>query len=303
MASKVLLFYSYTKILDTQAIMLWQKQLCQNLNLKGRIIIAVEGINATLEGEQKNIKKYTKELEKYNSFQDIYYKISDGNGSAFPKLSVKIRSEIVSSHLGERDVSPNVVTGSHIYPQQLHDWFRQEKEFYIVDMRNDYEQKVGYFQDSILSKFSNFRDLPTILERINHLKDKDIVTVCTGGVRCEKASGFLINNGFKKVYQLYGGIVNYMEKYPNKHFFGKLYVFDQRLVMGFNTKKADHKIVGKCDKCGTKSENFVNCSDPECHKHFICCHDCIEPDGKVFCSNTCKANYYRKQNQQLKAYS
>jgi UPF0176 protein len=293
----VLLYYKYTNLLDPEAIMFWQKNLCQNLGLTGRIIIAPEGINATVEGTKKNIRKYTKELEKHPKLQDIHYKISSGNGQAFPKLSIKVRSEIVSSHLGSRDIDPNKITGTHIYPEQLHSWFLEKKEFYIVDMRNDYEQKVGYFQNSILSDFQNFRDLPAILKQIDHLKDKVILTVCTGGVRCEKASGFLVDNGFQQVFQLYGGIVNYMQQYPNEHFLGKLYVFDNRLIMGFNTGDKAHQIVGKCGKCGAVSENFVNCDDPKCHKHFICCGNCLEVDGKAFCNDICKVNAQLQQKQ------
>jgi UPF0176 protein len=295
LTSTILLFYKYVELKDTQAIMLWQKYLCESLNLTGRIIIANEGINATLEGDKKDIWKYRKELEKHPSMQEIHYKVSQGTGVAFPKLSIKIRSEIVSSHLGVKDIDPNKTTGKYITAEELHNWFEQKREFYIVDMRNDYEQQVGYFENSILPGMQNFRDLPIVLKKLDHLKNKTIVTVCTGGVRCEKASGFLVDNGFQDVYQLYGGIVTYMEKYPNQDFLGKLYVFDQRIVMGFNTEDPNHQIVGRCAKCGNKSENYVNCDDKLCHKHFICCSDCLDESGVAYCNQDCKVNSHKEK--------
>src|SRR6185369_5737909 len=116
---------------------------------------------------------------------------------------------------------PNKLTGKRLKPEELHDWINSDKEFYIVDMRNGYEHLAGYFKGSILPAMDNFRDLPAFLKQIEHLKNKTVLTVCTGGVRCEKASGYLLANGFSDVYQLDGGIVTYMESYPNEDFLGK----------------------------------------------------------------------------------
>jgi UPF0176 protein len=155
-------------------------------------------------------------------------------------------------------------------------------------MRNAYEHKVGYFENSILPPIENFRDLPKVIEQIKHLKNRIVLTVCTGGVRCEKASGFLITQGFTHVYQLDGGIVSYMEKYPNEDFQGKLYVFDSRITLGFYTDDKKHTIVGKCDACLEQSENYVNCANPVCHRHFIICIDCLgKNSGKAFCLGGC----------------
>lgn len=271
---QILLFYKYVDIPNPQALVEDQKKLCQSLDLKGRIIIAKEGINATLEGTIKNTQKYIKNLFKDPLFKKIHIKKSTGTGSAFPKLSVKLRDEIVATHLGEDDIDPKKLTGKYLTPKKLHHWFATGKKFYIVDMRNDYEYKSGHFDNSFFTGMTNFRDLPQIPQKLAHLKDETILTVCTGGVRCEKASGFLLKHDFKNVYQLYGGIVSYMEKYPNQDFKGKLYVFDQRLLMGFNTDSKDHQIIARCDLCQNLSENYVNCANDLCHKHFICCQNC-----------------------------
>jgi UPF0176 protein len=192
---KILLYYKYTHISDPKAFQEEQMALCKKLNLKGRVIIASEGINGTLEGRKKDIEEYCDALKKDSRFADTHFKLSDGSGTTFPRLSIKVRDEIVSAHLGEDDINPQEVTGKYLMAEELHQWIREGKEFYIVDMRNDYEQEVGIFENSILPGMANFRDLPKAILNLSHLKDKTIVTVCTGGVRCEKASGFLVVHG------------------------------------------------------------------------------------------------------------
>ena len=295
MAYQVILFYKYIHINNPEAVKAWQDEICDRLALKGRCIIASEGINATFEGTEENIKNYIKELEKDERFKNIHFKLSVGTGDAFPKLSIKVRKEIVSLNLGTCDIDPNKITGIHLKPEELHEWLVpskiegiNKKEFYIVDMRNVYEHKVGHFENSILPPIENFRDLPKVVEKISHLKNKTVITVCTGGVRCEKASGFLVTQGFTDVYQLDGGIVSYMEKYPNEDFKGKLYVFDSRVTMGFYTDDKKHQIIGICDFCKDQSENYVNCANPVCHRHFIACEKCVDDaGGNTFCQGGC----------------
>ena len=284
----ILLFYKYTPIEDTEKLQEEQKALCKKLGLKGRMIIATEGMNATLEGTTDAANTYVADLIARPGFADIHIKRSAGTGTAFPKLSVKVRPEIVATHLGEKDIDPTKITGKHITAEELHEWFRTGKEFYIVDMRNDYEQAVGIFRGSIASGMKNFRDLPEVLKSLDHLKDKTILTVCTGGVRCEKASGFLVANGFTDVNQLYGGIVTYMEKYPGEDFVGSLYVFDNRLVMGFHMDDPNREIIGRCAVCDSPSEHFINCKDGFCHRHFIACEECLSGQESMLCPMGCR---------------
>ncbi len=291
---QVLLFYKYIKILDPEKLRSDQKSLMEKLNLKGRIIIASEGINGTLEGLTPDTMKYMKELKSDPRFKDLNFKKSPGNGQAFPKLSVKVRPEIVAARL--LDLNPNITTGKYLTAEELHEWFKSGKEFYTVDMRNDYEYDSGYFENSIFSGLHNFYDLPAVLPKLEKLKNKTIVTVCTGGVRCEKASGFLVLNGFKDVYQLKDGIQTYMEKYPNSYFKGKLYVFDGRLTVGFNTSDEKHQIVGKCYHCKSPADTYTNCEYDICHYHYICCENCKDKEtGLTFCKKECKENYLKFQ--------
>jgi UPF0176 protein len=298
MKFQVLLYYKYITIQDLEKVLCEQKDLCRTLNLKGRIILASEGINGTVEGSVEETEQYVKVMQSSILFQNISFKKSQGTGNAFKKLSVKVRPEVVTT--GIQGLYPNQVTGKYITASELHTWFEEKREFYLIDMRNEYEYISGYFKNFIPSGMNHFRELSQVLPRLLHLKNKTIVTVCTGGIRCEKASGFLLLNGFKNVYQLQDGIQAYMEKYPNEHFKGKLYVFDNRLTIGFGSSE----IVGSCMHCHKASERYVNCEYDICHKHYICCADCIDSStGFAFCHKECKDNYLlqRKQRASVKA--
>ncbi len=282
----ILLFYNYTHVEDPLALLARERALCEKLGIKGRVLIAEEGINATLEGTTEATEAYLKEFLADPRFADTHIKKSEGDGTAFPKLSIKVRREIVSLGLpDDKDFHPKQTTGKYLSADELHSWFTSGKKFKIVDMRNDYEHEVGHFKDSILPPIHNFRDLPKAMPTLEPLKNETVLTVCTGGVRCEKASGYLVKNGFKDVYQLQGGIVTYMEKYENEKmtasdFKGSLYVFDNRITMAF-AGGDKREIIGSCAHCGARSETYVNCADDVCHRHFIICDSC-KPE-KVFC--------------------
>ncbi len=283
----VLLYYKYVQIENPEEVRDEQRKLCEELGMKGRIIIATEGINGTVEGTIDACEKYMQAMYDSKYFKDIIFKKSPGTGDAFPKLSVKVRPEIVTIKIPGLD--PNQVTGKYLSADELHLWYEEGKEFYIVDMRNDYEYISGFFEGFIPSGIHNFYDLPQVLPKLEHLKNKTVVTVCTGGIRCEKASGFLVANGFKDVYQLKDGIQTYMEKYPNKHFKGKLYVFDNRLTLAFNAEDPEHEVVGKCMHCGVSCDRYVNCAYDMCHYHYISCDKCLDQEtGLAFCKEDCK---------------
>ena len=217
-------------------------------------------------------------------FADIDFKESEGDGTSFPRLSVKNRPEIVS--LGTGTETGEFKKGTYLSPEELQSWYDEGREFTVIDMRNDYEHDIGHFENSVLMPIKNFREVPRATDNLSDLKEKVVVNVCTGGVRCEKASSHLIQKGFKNVYQLHGGIVRYLEKFPDKKFKGSLYVFDKRVAMQYATKDA-HVIVGKCALCGVASERCVNCEYLGCHGHFICCEVCSK-DG-IFCSEMCRS--------------
>ena len=297
----IILFYNYVRIEDPTTLMHEQRALCEKLGLKGRVIVAHEGVNVTLEGASDAIETYCAALLADPRFADTHIKRSAGTGKAFQKLSVKVRNEIVTLGLSaKKDINPRETTGKYVSADEFHTWLvekekgmvKPEDDFVIVDMRNDYEHASGHFKGSVLPPIHNFRDLPKILPTLEHLKNNKIVAVCTGGVRCEKASGLLVKNGFKNVYQLSGGIVTYMEKYENesssaatstpaKNFLGSLYVFDDRVTMAFaDAKSGQRPLIGKCELCDNASEKYMNCANNDCHRHFIVCEKCAT-DGLV----------------------
>jgi UPF0176 protein len=232
----------------------------------------------------------------------VVFKKSVGTGNAFSKLSVKVRSEIVTAKLSKE----NVLTkrAKYITADTLHQWFEEKREFYVVDMRNDYEYQSGYFEGSLFSGLRNFFELSSVPARLQQVKNKTVVTVCTGGVRCEKASGLLVSEGFSDVYQLQDGIHTYLEKYPNSHFKGKLYVFDNRLTLGFQADSPRHEVVGKCFHCDKPCDTYVNCEYNVCHYHYIACKDCEDKQtGLYFCKQECKTLYQKTQNKHKRSFS
>ncbi len=294
---EIIIFYKYTHVSDPKGFVAWQRALCERLGIFGRILIAHEGINGTVEGTSEQILAYQKALfaqdgteGTFGDFSDVWFKSSPGTGVAFKKLKVKVRSEIVSTGLSRaQDVDPNVVTGKHIEADELKTWIERGDEFEIIDMRNDYEYAVGHFVGSHASGMGNFRDLAAVTPQLDNLKDKKVLTVCTYGVRCEKASGYLLEQGFKDVYQLHGGIGTYMKKYPGQDFQGSLYVFDDRMTEQFTT---DYHIVGVCVGCGAATERFGNCAFSDCHKQLIICDACNP--AEIFCHEGCRLAFFAK---------
>jgi UPF0176 protein len=279
MAFNTVLFYQYVTIEEPQVFLERERAVCEVLGLTGRAIIAHEGVNATFEGTEDAILRYVAQLKKDKRFKKTDFKITESTGRIFPKLSMKIRDEIVSSYL-PKEVNPAVDTGVHLAPETLRAWFESGKDFEIIDMRNDYEYAVGHFKGSHESGMKNFRDLAEVTPKFEHLKQKPVLTVCTGGVRCEKASAYLKAQGFQEVYQLHGGMHRYMEKYPGKDFQGALYTFDGRVTMHFG---GEREIVGRCTHCHAPSEAYADCLEDTCGAHFIACDACRDAGGRAGC--------------------
>lgn len=278
---EILLYYIYTYIADPEVVRVSQKALCEKLNLTGRIIIGTEGLNGTVGGLKDDTQKYVEACAQDELLKDMLFKRSEGVEDAFPKLSIKVRNEIVGAKLHEEDVNPTEITGKRLTPDELHTWFEQEKDFVIVDMRNSYEYRFGHFADSIDPGMRRFEDLPAKISDLEPLKNKTVLTVCTGGVRCEKASGYLVTKGFEDVYQLDGGMVSYMEKYPGQNYDGSLFVFDRRNTMHFNGE--EHKPISTCDYCQATTERFKNCADSSCNKKCVACEVCVTKGTKRLC--------------------
>lgn len=283
---RVLLFYKYVTINNAKELMGLLRAVCEVLDLKGRIIIAEEGINGTVEGSIENTEKYITFIKKDKRFKNMDIKLSSGTGNAFPKLSVKVREEIVGTKF-PRHIDPRKNTARHILADELKKMYENNEDFVVVDMRNDYELASGQFKNTLDIGLKNSRDLVTseVMEKLRIHKDKKIVAVCTGGVRCEKMASYLVDQGFTNVSQLYNGIHSYMEKFPGQDWLGTLYTFDQRVTMDFG---GDREIIGKCLDCAGKTEDYYDIYEDYKDKdgnirkkdtHVLLCVSCAEVRG------------------------
>jgi UPF0176 protein len=282
--NKIILFYKYIDIAYPKQVMKWQQEICKELQLKGRVLISHEGINGTLGGATENLEQYKNFMSEHELFGEIDFKESTGGPESFPRLSVKVRNEAVSLGIPYDQLTPRNA-GQHLTPQETHDLIsRKPKDLVIFDARNNYEWAIGKFEGAITPDIENFRDLPQYLEQnLEQFADKQVLMYCTGGIRCERATAYLNEkNVAKKVYQVEGGIHRYVEHYPDGFFRGKNYVFDGRISV-----KINDDILGACAICTQPCDDYYNCLNAMCNKHFVSCTVCIEKLHKT-CSEQCR---------------
>ena len=289
---KIILFYKFTPIERPDLVRLWQRALCEKLNLHGRILISKHGINGTLGGDIDDLKAYVKESKQFPGFKDTVYKWSDGGREDFPRLSIKVRDEIVSFGAAEElkvDEKGVVGGGKHLKPEEVHKLVEERGEDVVFfDGRNAYEASVGKFKDAVVPDTRTSKDFLKELEsdKYDDIKDKPVVTYCTGGIRCEILSSLMKNRGFKEVYQIDGGIVKYGEKYGDEGYWeGSLYVFDGRMGAKFSDKAKD---IGECIHCQAKTSNYENCAEVCCNDLVLICEICKQDKVKLFHSEACR---------------
>jgi UPF0176 protein len=277
---KIILYYKFVPLEDPESVMHWQRALCERNGLKGRIILSKHGINGTLGGPIEGLKAYKKAMNLHSKFKGITYKWSEGSADDFPRLSIKVRDEIVTFLTpDELEVNEKGVVGGgkHIKPEALHKLVEEKGDDVVFfDGRNAYEAEVGKFKNAIVPNTRTTRDFLQELEKpeMQKLKNKTVVTYCTGGIRCEILSSLMKKRGFEDVYQIDGGIVKYGEKFKDDGLWeGKLYVFDKRMTVGFSDKAKD---IGACSLCGKKTSNFINCADLSCNDLILACKACAK---------------------------
>ena len=280
----VILYYKYTPIAEPTTFADAQRVLCTELGLKGRVLIAEEGINGTLAGTSENIGRYLADLRADERFADIEIKVNEGDENTFPKLSIKVRAEIVALHA---DIPLKADQDNHLSPA---DWKRRmesDPNAVIVDVRNRYESDAGKFEDAIVCEIEHFRELPAYVDRLTDIKDKTVLMYCTGGIRCEKASALFRSKGFKNVHQLHGGILTYQQEFGNEHWLGECFVFDQRMTV----KVEDNlKPIGQCAHTGRMTSRFVNCLHDPCHRLFLLSEDAEQENENYKLCPNCLAN-------------
>ena len=275
---KIVLFYVFTPLPDPEAIRLWQQTLAASNNLNGRILISEHGINATVGGELENVKKYVRGTRGYAPFKNADIKWSEGLGDDFPRLSVKVRSEIVTFGAPEElkvDDGGVVGGGVHLSPQQVHELVDSRGEDVVFfDGRNAFEAQIGKFKNAVVPDVDTTKDFVAQLDsgQFDHLKKSPVVTYCTGGVRCEVLSSLMKARGFEEVYQLDGGIVRYGETFGDDALWeGSLYVFDKRMKIDFS----DHtSVIGRCTVCTNPTSRYQDFDDDDGRGLRLVCVDC-----------------------------
>lgn len=290
---KILLYYKFTPIKDPEAVKLWQKTLCDSLNLRGRILVSRHGINGTVGGDMDDLKKYIKATKQFPGFKKTMFKWSEGSREDFPRMSVKHRRELVGfkNSDDEFDVDEKGVIGGgqHIKPKQLHELVEKYGDDVVFfDGRNAHEAAIGKFKNAVVPNTDTSRDFINELEsdKYDHIKDKKVITYCTGGIRCEVISSMMKKRGFKDVYQIDGGIVKYGEAYKDDGLWeGSLRVFDDRMTVEFSDKA---KTIGECVHCQGKTSNYENCAWVACNDLVLICEKCKLDESRLFHTDNCR---------------
>ena len=304
----ILLYYCYTQIENPEEFRERHHRFCLDNRLRGRIIIAPEGLNGTVSGLKEDCEIYMKEVLSDSRFEGIEFKVESHDTMAFAKLHVRVKNEVV--HVGLPHLNPNERTGEYVEPEEFnHILKKQDEETIILDVRSNYEHNLGKFKNAMTLDIDNFRDFPEKVKELGALKKKKIITYCTGGIKCEKASAFLLEQGFENVHQLHGGIVKYGIEAEGADFEGSCYVFDNRIEAKVN--RVNPSVISKCSITGEPTERMVNCANPHCNVHV----PMSEEGAKVYdgsCSEECMNNpdirpydgsgYYQKNTNSYNPY-
>ncbi len=281
----VLAYYCFTTIDNPHLEVANHKRFFKNRDATSRIYISEEGINGQMSASEQDALAYMEWLKQDPRFKDVEFKIHHYHEQAFPKLTIKYRKELVSVGL-KVDVEND--GGKHVSPKEWREMIENKDENTIlVDVRNDYEWKIGHFEGSLLPQIKCFREFPQYAKDLK--KDYDpaktkVMMCCTGGIRCEIYSAIMKQEGFEEVYQLDGGIIKYGLEEGTKHWKGKLFVFDDRMVVPI--AQDQNETIGACSFCNTSCDVYFNCANMDCNELFIACEACVKTMHGC-CSNEC----------------
>lgn len=259
--------YKFIRLSEEQ-IRAWRpifKEKALACELKGTILLSREGINLFIAGERKQLNSFTAFLTSYPELSDLWFKESVSAYKPFTRMLVRIKNEIIP--MGKTDIQPDQQTAPHLAPEIFKQWYDEGKDMIVLDTRNDYEIELGTFEDAMDLNIEHFRDFDNALSLMpEDAKGKPVVTFCTGGIRCEKAAELMKRKGFKEVYQLEGGIINYFEKCGGAHYEGECFVFDKRVALDPNLQETQSK---QCYACRTPIPAARLAEDnvcPNCHR-------------------------------------
>lgn len=289
-------FYKYVRLPDPAAFRDELYITWKNLGVLGRTYVAQEGINAQISVPEANFEAFKAALNDYYFFKNLRLNIAvEDDGKSFFTLAIKVRDKIVADGIEDPSFDPSD-TGTHLNAEN---WNRLSDDTgtIVVDMRNHYESEVGHFENAITPDAATFREeLPMVADMLADKKDRNILMYCTGGIRCEKASAYMKYRGFKNVFQLEGGIIEYTRQAQAKglknKFLGKNFVFDERLGERISTD-----IIAHCHQCGKPADTHTNCANNHCHILFIQCDACRE-QYEGCCSEKCRDFHHLPQEEQ-----
>lgn len=259
-------------------------QFLKDRDAKGRIYINEEGINGQMSIHEKDAESYIEWLHSHEAFKDVEFKVHISEEHAFAKMTVKYRKQLAAL-----DVKVDLnKTGKHVSPREWKEMLeKQDEDTILIDVRNDYEWKVGRFEGAILPELENFRDFGEYIEYLKNIynaKKTKVMMYCTGGIRCELYSALMKEKGFEDIYQLQGGVIKYGLEEGVKHWKGKLFVFDDRMVVPISKEEAE--VISRCDHCKAQAETYLNCANMDCNALFISCPECAKK-MKGCCSEEC----------------
>ena len=281
-------FYAYAQIGNPQLLRDHLFISWNALEVLGRIYVATEGINAQLSVPAPNFDVFKNHIDSIDFLHNVRLNVAvEQDNKSFLKLTVKVRNKIVADGLEDQSFDVTNI-GVHVNASAFND-LAEKEDTIVVDMRNHYESEIGHFEGAIIPDVDTFRDSLPIIEKdlSEHKEDKNLVMYCTGGIRCEKASAYFKHKGFKNVYQLEGGIIEYAKQVKNQglknKFIGKNFVFDER-----RSEAISDDVIASCHQCGSACDEHINCANEGCHLLFIQCPSCAEKFDNC-CSSDCAA--------------
>ncbi|WP_039356677.1 MULTISPECIES: rhodanese-related sulfurtransferase [Candidatus Protochlamydia] len=291
----VLAYYHFTAIADPHQEVKAHKEFFKDRNITSRIYLSEQGINGQMSGKREDAEAYMNWLHANPLFETMPFKIHSHHENVFPRQTVKYRKQLVAL---DEDVDMNQ-TGQHISPLEWKELLEKEKRPLLLDVRNEYEWQVGRFDGAECPPCDTFREFKEYAENLKtqvNPEQTPIMMYCTGGIRCELYSSLLKKEGFKEVYQLEGGIINYGLKQGSEHWLGKLFVFDDRLTIPISQEPAP--VIGSCHHCQTSNETYYNCANMDCNHLYLCCQTCVEKFLGCCCTDCQNAPRVRPYHHQ-----
>ncbi len=290
----VVAFYFFGEIEEPQLEVKRHKEFLKPRDAKGRIYISEEGINAQMSAPEEDAIAYMAWIHKDPRFVKISFKVQTFKENTFPRMTIKYRKQLVALDQ-EVDLSKG---GGHVSPEKWREMLESEEDYLVLDVRNDYEWKIGHFEGAEKPRLKTFREFPKYaqdLKKEHDPKKTKVMMYCTGGIRCELYSALMKDEGFDNVFQLEGGVLNYIEEEKGKHWKGKLFVFDDRLSVPVNEES--NEVIGECHHCKSNVDSLYNCANTRCNEFFVCCPTCLEA-YKGCCQSLCMESPYLRPYQQ-----